>query len=50
MKSENTTIREFVSDLLTEREVDAVRIREIIKSSEKPAVRNALKVGKKRKH
>ena len=35
VKSENTTIGEFVSDLLTERKVDAVRIGDIIKSSEK---------------
>ena len=31
VKSENTTIGEFVSDLLTERKVDAVRIGDIIR-------------------
>ena len=44
VKSENTTIGEFVSDLLTKRKVDAVRIGEIIKSSEKNNKATAVRV------
>jgi hypothetical protein len=44
VKNQNTTIGEFISALLTEREVDDVRIEEIIKSSETNNQTTAVRV------
>ena len=44
VKNQNTTIGEFISALLTEREVDDVRIEEIIKSSETKNQTTAVRV------